>query len=86
LADHVEYAACACFVGGQSPRAVHGLRDVGDMPATPEADLVAEDPKSARPAAADGTPGDDAPLTTAEVGDWGLLDHVGPLRDVDLER
>jgi hypothetical protein len=53
------------FVAGQLPGAVHGLGDVRDVPVPPKTDLVAEDPKSARPATADGACGDDAPLLAA---------------------
>ena len=44
-------------------------------------DLVAEDPKSARPATADGAFGDDAPLLAAQVRDRRLLDDERRLRD-----
>ena len=56
------------------------------MSAAPEPDLVAEDPKSARPATADGAFGDDAALLAAPVGDRRLLDDELRLRDFDLER
>jgi hypothetical protein len=53
---------------------------------TPYTDLVAEDPKSACPATADGTSGDDAPLLAAQVCDRRLLDDERLFSDFDLER
>jgi hypothetical protein len=52
----------------------------------PQTDIVAEHPKSACPATADGASGDDAPLLAAQVWDRRLLDDERPLWDVDLER
>ena len=86
LRDQLEHAPRAIFVVAQSPRAVDGLGDVRDVAAAPKADLVAEDPKSARPATADRAFGDDAPLLAAPVVDRRLLDDERPLRDLDLER
>jgi hypothetical protein len=74
------------LVTSKAPRTRDGLRDVGNVSALPQPDLVAEDPKSPRPAAADGTLGDDAPLVAAPVVNRRLLDHEPPLWDVDLER
>jgi hypothetical protein len=56
------------------------------MSVEPKANLVAEDPKSARPASADGAFGDDAAQVPAPVVDGRLLDDERPLRDLHLER
>jgi hypothetical protein len=74
------------LVVAQSPGAFHGLGDVRDVSVPPQTDLVAEDPKSARPTTADGPGGDDAPLVAAQVSDRRLLDDERRLRDPDLER
>src|SRR3954469_22645436 len=74
------------LVAGQSPRTLYGLDDVGDVPISPEPDLVAEDPKPARPATADGACGDHATLLATQVGDRRLLDHEPRPGDLDLER
>jgi hypothetical protein len=74
------------LVTSEVPRTLHGLRDVGNVSAPPQPDLVAEDPESTRPAAADGALGDDAPLHAAPVMDRRLLDDECPLWDFDLER
>jgi hypothetical protein len=79
LRGQVEHAPRAIFIAGESPRAFHRLGDVWDAATEPQADLVAEDPKSARPASADGTFGHDAPLVAAQIRDRRLLDHAGPL-------
>src|SRR3954464_15578737 len=71
---------------GQSPRALHGLDDVGDVPISPEPDLVAEDPKPARPATADGACGDHATLLATPVGARPPPDHEPRLGDLDLQR
>jgi hypothetical protein len=62
------------------------LRDVRNVSALPQADLVAGDPKSACPASADGALGDDATVLAAPVVDRRLLDHKRSLRDFDLKR
>ena len=84
--DHLEHAARASWVIGQSPWAVHGLRDVRDVPAAPETDLVAEDPEAARPPSADGAFGNDSAVLAAPVMDRRLLDHEFSLWDLDLQR
>ncbi|MFL5889391.1 MAG: hypothetical protein ACJ76M_09930 [Solirubrobacteraceae bacterium] len=66
-------------------RAVDGLGDVGNLSATPDADLVAKDPEPAGRATADGASGDDAPIGGAQVRDRCLLDHVRLLQELDLE-
>jgi hypothetical protein len=84
--DHLEEAPRTIFLVGQSPRTVYGLGDVGNVSVAPHANLVAEYPKSACPATADGASGNDAPLLPAQVWDRRLLDDERPLRDLDLER
>src|SRR3954452_7961364 len=74
------------LVAGQSPGTLYGLDDVGDVPVSPQPDLVAEDPKPARPATADGSCGDHATLLAAQARDRRLLDHEPRLGDLDLER
>ena len=60
--DCVEHALGAVLLVTEAARAVDGLGDIGDVATAPEPDLVAEDPKSARPPRADGALGDDAPV------------------------
>src|SRR4051795_6491429 len=74
------------LVAGQSPGTLYGLDDVGDVPISPQPDLVAEDPKPARPATADGACGDHATLLATQVRARRLLDHEPRLGDLDLER
>src|SRR5215210_4517765 len=74
------------FVAGQSTGTLYGLDDVGDVPISPEPDLVAEDPKPARPTTAHGACGDHPTLLATQVRDRRLLDHEPRLRDLDLER
>src|SRR4051794_9984338 len=76
LRDDVEHATSTVLVGGQSLRTVYGFGDVRNIPAAPEPDLVAEDPKSACPATADRALGHDAPVLAAPVVDRRLLDDV----------
>jgi hypothetical protein len=78
LRDHVEHAASTILVVGQPLRTIYGLSDVRNVSTEPNADLVAEDPKSACPPAADRPLGDDAPLLAAPVVDRRLLDNVLP--------
>jgi hypothetical protein len=78
LRDHVEHAPGAIRITCQSQRALHRLGDVRDVSTEPQPDLVAKDPKSARPAAADGTTSDNAPLAAARVRGRRLLDHTLP--------
>ena len=56
------------------------------MATAPEPDLVAEDPKSGRPASADGSFGDNTAILSAPVVDRRLLDHERSLRELDLKR
>jgi len=56
--------------------AIDRLGDIGDTPIAPQADLVPKDPKPPGPTGTDGAFGDDATITTAEVGNRRLLDHV----------
>ena len=86
LRDQVEDTPRTIFVVGQSPGAIHCLGDIGNVSVEPKTDLVAEYPKSACPATADGASGNDAPLLPAQVWDRRLLDDEGPLRDFDLKR
>src|SRR4051795_208435 len=74
------------LVAGQSPGTLYGLDDVGDVPVSPQPDLVAKDPKPARPATADGACGDHATLLATQVRDRRLLDHEPRFGDLDLER
>jgi hypothetical protein len=74
------------LVAGQSPGTTDGLNDVGDVSISPEPDLVAEDPKPARPAGADRARGDHPTLLATQVGDRRLLDHEPRLGDLDLKR
>jgi hypothetical protein len=74
------------FVRTQSPRAIHGLGDVRNVSAAAQANLVAEDPKAARPVAANGALGDDSPLAATPVVDRRLLDHVFCLGQLQLQR
>src|SRR3954468_21429445 len=74
------------LVAGQSTGTLYGLDDVGDVPISPEPNLVAEDPKPARPATADGACGDHATLRATQVHDRRLLDHEPRLGDLDLQR
>src|SRR3954464_1843479 len=73
------------LVAGQLTGTLYGLDDVGDVPISPEPDLVAEDPKPARPATADGACGDHTALLATQVRDRRLLDHEPRLGDLDLE-
>src|SRR4051812_24202180 len=86
LRDYVEYATSAILVGGQSPRTLYGFGDVRNMSAAPKPDLVAKDPKSARPPAADRALGHDAPVPAAPVVDRRLLDDVRRPRKLHLKR
>src|SRR5215213_3892550 len=86
LCDQLEHAPRVIVIAGQSPRALHRLGDVWDVPSEPQANLVAEDSISGRPTAAYGATGDDAPLATAQIRDRRLFDDVGSLGDLDLER
>ena len=73
------------LIVAQSLGAFDGLGEVWDVPAAPTADLVAEYPKSACPATADGAFSDDASLRAAQVWDRCLLDDERRLWDSDLE-
>jgi hypothetical protein len=86
LRDQFEYAPRMLLVAAQPPRAVHGLRNVGNVPVGPKTDLIAEDSKASRPAAADGAFAHDTALAAAPVVDRRLLDHEPLLRDFDLQR
>src|SRR5215207_2904284 len=79
--DCVKHAPSARFLVAEPPRAGDGLRDIRYVATGPEPDLVAEDPKLACPARADGALGDDATLHAAPVVDRRLLDHERSLRD-----
>src|SRR4051812_40685645 len=74
------------LVAGQSPGTLYGLDNVGDVPISPQPNLVAEDAKPARPATADGSCGDHAALLATQVHDRRLLDHVPRPGDLDLKR
>jgi hypothetical protein len=52
--DQVEHAPSALLLVAESPRAVDGLGYIRYVATGAEPDLVAEDPKSGRPASADG--------------------------------
>jgi hypothetical protein len=84
--DEIEHPLCASDFVGQSPRAIHGLSDVGDPSVAPAAYLVAEDPKPARAAGSDRAFGDHAALLAVGVTDWRLLDDEPRRRDTDFER
>jgi len=82
----IEHPLCESFVIGQAPRAVNGLVDVGDSSGAPALDLIAEDPKPARPADSDRTLGDNTAPLAAVVTDRRLLDDEPCRRDTDFER
>ena len=71
---------------GQVTGTVYGLGDVGDVPISPEPDLVTEDPKPARPPTADSACRDHATLLATQVRDRRLLDHKPRPGDLDLKR
>jgi hypothetical protein len=73
-------------VVGQAAWALHGLGDVGDDAVAPAAQLVAEDPQSSRPAAADSAFADDATVGAVAVADRRRLDHEPTLRHAHLKR
>src|SRR5205823_5307282 len=78
---HFEQAPSQLLLIAEARGAVDGLGDVRYVATAPDPDLVAEDPKSACPASADGALGDDAALLSAPVVDRRLLDHERPLRE-----
>src|SRR5437764_542884 len=81
-----EHAPSVFLLIAEPPGAVDGLGHIRDVTTTPEPDLVAKDPESARPASADGSLGDDATLVPAPVVDRCLLDYERSLRHFDLKR
>jgi hypothetical protein len=70
----------------QSLRTFDRFIGIRDDSATPATHLVAEDPEASRPAASDGTLGDDAALSAVVVADGRLLDHEASLRHLHDER
>src|SRR5215207_2728070 len=50
LRNNVKNPPRTIFVVAQAPGALHGFDDIRDVSVPPKTDLVAEDPKSARPA------------------------------------
>ena len=64
-------------------RAVDGLPDVRDDPASPAAQLVAEDLQTAEPGTADRPLRDDAAVWTVALADRRRLDGVAQLRGVE---
>jgi hypothetical protein len=79
------HAPRTVLVIDQSPWAVDRLGDVRNVSTAPETNLVAEDPKAASPASADGALCDDAPLLAAPVVNRRRLDDELPLGDLDLQ-
>ena len=69
----------------EAPRTVDGLGKVRYVATAPDPDLLAKDPKSARPASADGTLGNDTAFLSAPVLDRRLLDHEHSLGQLDLK-
>jgi hypothetical protein len=69
----------------QSARPVNGLGDVGDVATVPDPHLVAEDAKATGPASSNRSLGHDTAITSVEIGNRGLLDHVDPILGVHLE-
>ena len=67
MGDQVEDASRTILFARESPGAIDGLRDVGNLPIAPQANLVAEDFKSACPATPDSASGNDAPPLPAQV-------------------
>ncbi|MET0973376.1 MAG: hypothetical protein ABWY95_08140 [Thermoleophilaceae bacterium] len=86
MRDEVKDPARTASVVAQSLRAIYGLVNVRNLSASPEANLVPEDPKSACQATANGTFRDDSPRLAAQVQRWRLLDHERSLRNLDPER
>jgi hypothetical protein len=86
LRNLVEYASGASLVTSEAPRTLHGLGDIRNVSALPQPDLVAEDPESTCPPAADGALGDHAALLAAPVVDRRLLDDESAVWDFNLER
>jgi hypothetical protein len=84
--DGLKYSSGAALVIAEAPGAIYGLGHVGDMPAAPKPDLIAEDPKPGRESAAHGALGDDAAPVAAQVRNGRLLDHVGFRADSNLQR
>jgi hypothetical protein len=86
LRDYAEHVTSMILVGGQSLRTIYGFGNVRNISAEPKPDLVAEDPKSARPPTADRALGHDAPVLAAPVVDRRLLDDVLRPWKLHLER
>ena len=85
LGNQIEQPLCATRVAGQSPRALDGLDDVGDLSAAPAANLIAKDPKPPGQAGPDRTFRDDASPIASGVTDRRLLDHEECLLVSNLE-
>jgi hypothetical protein len=77
LCDDVKHTLRTGFVSAQSHRAVHSLSDIWNVPVSPDADLIPEDPKSPGQTASNCAFGHDATLVAAEVRDRRLLDDEG---------